>query len=221
MAKLLTCEMPILGAESAERAQALNQRTALRAVGQRHLVVPSTGPGPLVEQDDSNALSAAPTPVFDKPGAVLVSVEAMGQKDSGCAAVGARFDAHPMCQHGVDVKAFTGKGTPRTVRLATKAVDGIHARMRDLAQDSVKLGKKVLYLTVHMRSQTNQHSLRWRGYVVVGGRGVYKHLTWDEAAQRIGQQPYALQVQLQLWNAQARELNQAEQVARTELKRVR
>jgi len=63
--------------------------------------------------------------------------------------------------------------------------------------------------------------LRWRGYVVVGGRGVYKHLTWDEAAQRIEQQPYALQVQLQLWNAQARDLNQAEQVARTELKRVR
>ncbi|MBW8833373.1 MAG: hypothetical protein JF606_29165 [Burkholderiales bacterium] len=218
MTKLSTCEMPVFGAE---RAPTLNQRTALRAVGQRLLVVLSTGPGPLVEQDESHALPVAPTPVFDKPVAVVVSIDAMGQKDSGAAAVGARFDAEPVCQHGVDVKAFTGKGTPRAVRLATKAVDDIHARMRNLALDSVKLGKKVLYLTVHMRSQTNQHSLRWRGYVVVGGRGVYKHLTWDEAAQRIEQQPYALQVQLQLWNAQARDLNQAEQVARTELKRVR
>jgi hypothetical protein len=47
--------------------------------------------------------------------------------------------------------------------------------MRLLAAESARLGKGLLYLTVHVRRSTNQHSLRWRGFVVVGGCGVRRH----------------------------------------------
>jgi hypothetical protein len=106
------------------------------------------------------------------------------------------------------------------LRLAAKDVDDVHGRMRLLAAQSVRLGKGLLYLTVHVRRSTNQHSLRWRGFVVVGGCGVRRHLSWDEAAVCIAKQPYAVRMELARCDAEARELNEAEQQARQELRRL-
>lgn len=227
---LSTPEMLTAGAE---RGSSLDQRMALRAVGQRGLVVPPVGPGPLVEPDGSEVpvvtlklqpLQAAPMPSYSKVGAAAGSTEPVEQKALVAVAVAVGQDgtvrAGTVCQPRVDVKAFTGKGEARALRLATKAVDDIHDRMRGMAQETVKLGKNVLYLAVHARSLTNQHSLRWRGYVVVDGKGVHKHLTWGDAEQRIQQYPYEVQAQLQVWDREARELNKAEQAARAQLKRL-
>ena len=162
-------------------------------------------------------LLAATMPVLGAPVAESVSSPAVVQMVSS-AAPDAILDVEPIpagtsCQPSVDLKAFTGRGEPRSVRLAAKAVDDIHARMRELALASMKVGKNVLYLTVHARL-TNQHSLRWRGIAQVGGRTRHKHLTWDEAAERIRLHPYDALVRLQVWDAEARELNEIEQAAR-------
>lgn len=219
----------------AEHASALDRLIVLKAVGQRVRLLPSAGPGPLMEQDEDldeavvlvspvlKPLRAAPMPVFARPTAAAISAETVVQRGSGAAAntvlVAVSVSAETICQQGVDLKAFTGKGEPRSVRLASKAVDDIHARMRELALASMKIGKNVLYLTVHARSLTNQHALRWRGYTVVGGKGGHKHLTWDEANKRIRSHPYGVLMQLQIWDAEARELNRVEQLTRAALRR--
>ena len=221
-------------AGGAEHASALDQRHALRAVGQRGRLSPGDGPGPLMDQDGEHdvptstalkPLRAAPMPTFTRPASGALSGGADEPKVSGAAAnlvsVAVPRSAATACQRGVDLKAFTGRGEARSVRQASKIVDDIHARMRDVAQASAQLGKNVLYLTVHARNLTHQHSLRWRGYTMVGGRGAHKHLTWDEAAERIAAHPYAVAVQMQAWDAEARELNRVEQVARASLKRAR
>ena len=221
-------------AGGAEHGSALEQRRALRAVGQRMRLLPGTGPGPLMDQDGEHdapapralkPLRAAPTPAFTRPASAAIYDGADEPQVSGAAAnmvsVAVPRSAETACQRGVDLKAFTGRGEARSVRQASKTVDDIHARMRDVAQASAQLGKNVLYLTVHARNLTHQHSLRWRGYTMVGGRGAHKHLTWDEAAERIAAHPYAVAVQMQAWHAEARELNRVEQVARASLKRVR
>ena len=224
-------------ARGAEHAAALDRLIVLKAVGQRTRLLASAGPGPLVEQDEDcdevgvpaspalKPLRAAPMPVFARPTAAAISAETVVQRGSGAAAntvlIAVSVSAETTCQQGVDLKAFTGKGEPRLVRLASKAVDDIHARMRELALASVKVGKNVLYLTVHARSLTNQHALRWRGYTVVGGKGGHKHLTWDEAADRIAAHPYGVAVQMQVWDGEARELNRVEQNARAALRRAR
>lgn len=221
-------------AAGAEHASALDQRHALRAVGQRARLLPGDGPGPLMDQDGEHAapistvlkpLRAAPMPMSTRPASGAIYGSADKPKVSGAAAnmvsVTLPRSAETACQRGVDLKAFTGRGEARSLRQASKIVDDIHARMRDLAQASAQLGKNVLYLTVHARNLTHQHSLRWRGYTMVGSRGGHKHLTWDEAAERIAAHPYAVAVQMQAWDAEARELNRVEQVARASLKRAR
>jgi hypothetical protein len=212
----------------------LVQRMALRAVGQRAPLVLPPKPGDLVDPDGAaddalgfarKPLVAAPRPAFE--GVVAATVAARtalpvvlgAAPDAGSLAE--PLAAETACQPTVDLKAFTGRGEPRSVRLAAKAVDDIHARMRELALASMKVGKNVLYLTVHARSLTNQHSLRWRGYSLVGGKGRHTHLTWDEAAQRIRSYPYAVLAQLQVWDAEARELNDLERAARAEYRLLR
>lgn len=132
-----------------------------------------------------------------------------------------RHMAHDVRQQCVDLKAFTGKGNARAVRRAMKAVADIHAEMTKLAQLSILWGKRMLYLANHVRTAYHQHSLRWRGYTVTDGRGVHKHLSWDEAAKRISQQPYEAQIKFHALDAEARRLNDAELAARLELKRLR
>ena len=222
-------------AGGAEHASALDQRYALQAIAQRVRLLPGVGPGPLMDQDGGEfdepkqavlrPLRAAPMPVFGRSPSAAVPAEAASQEVSGAAAnsvwVAAPLSAETVCQHSVDLKAFTGKGEPRSVRQASKVVDDIHGQMRAVAQASAQLGKSVLYLTVHARSLTHQHSLRWRGYTLVGSKGGHKHLTWDEAAERIAAHPYGVAVQMQVWDAEARELNRVEQIARASLKRAR
>ena len=215
-------------------ADQLDQRTALRSAGQRIVLAPSMGPGPLVEPMDSDAMPEAPTlkPLQAAPMHVLrapVSVDSCSVADRQRAPDAAAdrvsrdgsMRAETACRQGVDLKAFTGKGEARTVRQAAKTVDDIHARMREAAQASARIGKNVLYLTVHARSATNQHALRWRGYTVVNGKAGHRHLTWDEAAERIRRYPYEVMLQLRIADTEARELNRVEQDARSELRRLR
>ena len=200
----------------------LNQRRALRAIGQRGALVPPGVPGPLVDQDGGappgaalrQPLVAAPMPL--KSGAGTATAHLPTPRPALDPEV-----AEAVRQQCVDLKAFTGKGDPRAVRLAIKAVDDIHAEMAKLAQASVLWGKRVLYLTHHVRGDTKQHSLRWRGYTVTQGRGAHKHLSWPEAAERIRAQPYEVQIQGYALDSEARRLNEAEQAARADLKRLR
>ena len=207
----------------ADHPASLNQRLALRAVGQKD-ALPPKAPGPLVDQDGDESvmlevrqpLVAAPMPVYanlvSESGAARLTVKAAETDQSV---------PKTSRQQRVDLKAFTGKGDRRVVRQAMKAVDDIHAEMAELAQVSVLWGKRVLYLTHHTRSLTQQHSLRWRGYSVVDGKGGHKHLSWDEAADRIRVQPYEVQIHFHTLDSEARRLNAVEQEARAELKRLR
>ena len=212
---------PSASPSGADHPGRLSQRGALRAIGQRVALVPPGVPGPLVDQDDDASISAdvrrplvaAPMPL-NATGAAAANLPPRP-------AVLAPAMVEAVRQQCVDLKAFTGKGDPRAVRQATKAVDAIHDEMAKLAQASVMWGKRVLYLTHHVRSVTQQHSLRWRGYTVAQGRGAHKHLSWDEAADRILTQPYEVQIKFHALDLEARRLNEAEQVARADLKRLR
>jgi len=175
----------------------LPQRRSFKRLGQRHLVAPVAGPGPLVDAEAGPPVTeAAPA-----PGA------------GGSPGVGVR-EAR---QLAVDLKAFKGRGTPRAVRNALLPVDAIHAAMRSLAQASAELGKRQLYLALHVRSETGQHSLRWRGYTASDG---HRHLSWEQALERIEAQPYTVRQHLQAYDAKARELNELECQARAELRRI-
>lgn len=220
MAQLLNSDVSPTGAE---HPTPLNQRRALRAIGQKGLVPPGV-PGPLVDQDgDASNCEAPRLPLLAAP----IPMDAKSEAGAGAAHLLTRpavLDpemAEAVRQQRVDLKAFTGKGDPRAVRQAIKAVDDIHAEMAKLAQASALWGKRMLYLTHHVRGQTQQHSLRWRGYTVVDGRGAHKHLSWDEAADRIRAQPYEAQIKFHALDAEARRLNSAEQDARADLKRLR
>jgi hypothetical protein len=229
--------------------QDMDQRGDLRAFG-RLRAVPAQGPGPLVDCDSDAAGQAVRVPVFEawaepnvvaERGAVTLHQTHAGVPSPfrSSLAIALKHDAVPMadqsgftstpfrrpvaepCQRAVDIKAFTGKGEPLALRTATKNVDAIHSRMRELALASVALGKNQLYLTLHARQDTGQFSLRWRGYVVVDGRGGHKHLAWDSAASRIAAMTYVVRMQMQIWDAEARRLNEAERAARLTLKRAR
>jgi hypothetical protein len=208
----------------AEHPAPLNQRGALRAVGKKGSLVPPGVPGPLVDQDGDAPIStavrtplvAAPMPLNAKPGAA-----ADASKLPARMAVLTPEMVEAVRRQCVDLKAFTGKGDPQVVRLAVKAVDDIHDEMAKLAQVSALWGKRVLYLTHHVRGATQQHSLRWRGYTVAQGRGAHKHLSWDEAADRIRAQPYEVKIKFHALDLEARRLNEAEQAARADLKRLR
>lgn len=212
---------PSASPAGADHPGRLSQRGALRAIGQRAALVPPGVPGPLVDQDDDASISAdVRRPLVAAP-MPLNATGAAAANLSTRPAVLAPAMGEAVRQQCVDLKAFTGKGDPRVVRQAIKAVDDIHAEMAKLAQASALWGKRVLYLTHHVRSDTQQHSLRWRGYTVTQGRGAHKHLSWAEAAERIRAQPYEVQIQGYALDSEARRLNEAEQAARADLKRLR
>jgi len=209
----------------------------------KHLAVPAA-PGPLVDElgvpfkrARDNAMNllqpAAPIPFALRPVAGTVLQGVVSQKGTAAPYSPKDFEASEQvvamaesseassCQSTVDVKAFTGRGEARPVRQAIAAVDAIHTRMRQLAATSVAAGKNMLYLTVHARAATQQVSVRWRGYRVEAGVGRHKHLSWDDAAALIAQQPYEMQTHALAWDKEARELNDAEVAARRALTRLR
>lgn len=199
---------------------ALDQRIALQAGGQRKWLVPGTPPGPLVDPDGKER-----SVDVQQPSRGLRANPLMVSK--GCV-VGPDIERERMvnastpviCQHSVDTKAFTGKGEARSIRMALLNVDKLHGQMAELAEASGRLGKNILYLTVHTRNATGQRSLRWRGHTGLPGTASHKHLTWVEATARIEAYPYEVMSQLQEWDRLAKSLNALEQKARAALKSV-
>lgn len=116
-----------------------------------------------------------------------------------------------VCQQGVDIKAFTGRGRilPSVAR-CRMLVDRVHRAMASLASQS-RLPAGGIHLCVHRRNLTGQVSLRWRH---AGRPGA--HIGWTELKEWIDCSPdrdwYAR------LNAAALELNFQEKDARQSLR---
>jgi hypothetical protein len=208
--------------------------------------MPVPQPGPLVDADEllMSGRHGARRPVdlsvnagagVRGAGLGAVAVPVVGQRvAAGAAKVSverAIQGASAGCQPDVDLKAFTGKGEarpllptgkglPRTVRLALAELDRVHQAMKVLAQSTLGVARGQLYLVAHVRSSTGQQSLRWRGRRAVNGVTKTAHLSWEEAAARIETLPYSVKVSMEQWNDQAIELNAGEKTARAELSRL-
>jgi hypothetical protein len=76
------------------------------------------------------------------------------------------------CQHGVDVKAFKGKGARDLLSSYQKTVDGMY----ELAASTKSVAARSMLLVVHRRAGTGQASLRWR--MNYGG---WRHVKWGDA----------------------------------------
>lgn len=196
--------------------------TSKPTAGHRH-AIPADGPGPLVDDDTQPSGGGQPTArglrrTGDLRAAAMVSSAA----SASAAPVAFQGDspAAGACQHGVDAKAFTGKGEGRPLRLARLHVDSVHREMVQVAADSVQIGGGMLYLTVHRRTLPSglQLMLRWRGYSVMPAesnlRSRHVHLSWAEARERIDVQPYRAQQALKVLDLRAKDLNRREQEAR-------
>lgn len=215
-----TTERPSVAQGSPGRG--LEQGAALRAVGQRAVAraAAMAGPGPLVDLDEAPAPVAAPKPLAAAP------VAFSGRPVAG-RGVSRGLQQVPVVQQqggprGVDVKAFTGRGEARDVRAAEAAVDKIRQQMEILAEQSKRWGNLTnLYLTLHVRRDTGQAVLRWRGKDFEGGVAKHRHLTADEASERIRPFPYQQQVEFTGLNEEVLRLNEAEQAARRALKKVK
>ena len=96
------------------------------------------------------------------------------------------------CQHRVDVKAFTGRGSKapsqRQRRQARADVDSVLAEMSALVDLTLRVPGRPMYLCLHRRSSSGQTALRWRR-----AGAVARHLSWAqvEAAIRVMPPAYA------------------------------
>ena len=117
------------------------------------------------------------------------------------------------CQHGVDVKAFTGRGskapTLRHLRQARADVEGVLTEMAALVALTLQVPGHPMYLCLHRRASSGQTALRWRR-----SGAVARHLSWAQVEAAIRAMPPAYAT----WYAQvdeaARGLNAREMAAR-------
>lgn len=108
-------------------------------------------------------------------------------------------------QHGVDGKAFKGKGE------VVAQLKAIHEAMGALSGESKDVPGKTVFLELHRRHQTGQVSLRWRAAF-----GNWRHLDWADVQGLLQGRPlewvefYArLQSQAEVLNAREIEARQA------------
>lgn len=117
------------------------------------------------------------------------------------------------CQHRVDVKAFTGRGSQvpplRQLRQARADVEGVLAEMAALVALTLQVPGHPMYLCVHRRASSGQTALRWRR-----SGAVARHLSWAQVESAIRVMPPAYAT----WYAQvdeaARRLNAREMASR-------
>lgn len=120
------------------------------------------------------------------------------------------------CQHGVDTKAFKGRGALRDVRDVSADVDKVRGEMEALVTLSMREPGLPLRLSVHFRSSSGQWSLRWRSTGVVG-----KHVSWEDAELIAGAMPIAAAQWYADMTDRARLLNQNEMELRAQLRSAR
>lgn len=120
------------------------------------------------------------------------------------------------CQHGVDTKAFKGRGALRDVRDVAADVDKVRAEMEALVVLSMREPGLPLRLSVHFRSSSDQWSLRWRSMGVAG-----KHVSWQEAKAIAGAMPIAAAKWYADMTDRALLLNQSEMALRAQLRAAR
>lgn len=140
----------------------------------------------------------------------------VGHRGVGAGSGSSSLEAGRGCQHDVDVKGLKGRGVHRAVAQARADVDSIVAEMLRLVRVTRERGPALLYLCIHKRAGTEQHSVRWRA----AGREA-RHLSWDSLRDVLkdahsNERAFYLGLDLQ-----ARELNQREKVARNHLKHLR
>jgi hypothetical protein len=119
------------------------------------------------------------------------------------------------CQHGADVKPFTGRGAGRRQRQAQEDVDKLHAQMRQLADLTKTIKGRRIYLALHTRTATGQLSLRWRQ---VGFVEKTSHIPWRDLEQWLAPLDWALVQWYRSADASARDLNRREKEARAMLR---
>jgi len=117
-------------------------------------------------------------------------------------------------QHGVDRKAFKGRGGRRRFAAAKAAVDTVHDDMRKLAAATKSIKAKRIYLAIHVRSATGQMSLRWRR----AGTTNTSHIAWHALDEMLTALPPDLVQWYRKVNALAIALNGDEKHARAVLR---
>jgi hypothetical protein len=145
---------------------------------------------------------------------VIKGVDALSQSKAGMKRVGRPGGpSSGPCQHGVDAKAFTGRGAARRLREAQEAVDNIRHDMQEIAAATNAVECKTFYLCVHRRDATQQHSLRWRA---TGASA--SHLNLCEMPGLFDQCPFDAAQWYRKAHALALDLNAREIKARAELR---
>lgn len=168
---------------------------------------------PTLDQSSGTTFPAAPVAIKPTKVAAEVTADRPDDGSKGLSTSGAE-PSMGASQHGVDRKAFKGRGAVRRMLKARRAVDKVHSDMRSLAEATKSIKNRTFYLAIHSRGATGQLSLRWRR----AGVSDTSHISWDDLDSYLCKLPDELAHWYQVVNRLALGLNAQEKHNRSVLK---